>query len=52
MAGADNLCNQDSNYPGSGTYKAMLADGVVELSDRSATILLPYPKPRRCEGMQ
>ena len=34
IAGADSLCMSDPNYPGAGTYKAMLVDGI----NRVATI--------------
>ncbi|MNK99727.1 hypothetical protein D3C87_1201380 [compost metagenome] len=36
IAGADNLCMQNTNHPGSGTYKAMLADGVVRIACTTA----------------
>lgn len=35
-AGADTLCSIDSNYPGSGTFKAMLTQGTVRRASVSA----------------
>lgn len=34
--GGDSLCGLDGNYPGSGTYKAMVVDGVTRIACTSA----------------
>lgn len=34
--GADGVCTSDANYPGSGTYKALLADGTARIACTTA----------------
>jgi len=36
VSGADSKCMADSNYPGSGTYKALIVDGTNRIASASA----------------
>ena len=36
ISGADSFCESDSNYPGSGTYKALIVDGTNRVACTSA----------------
>jgi len=61
IEGADNLCESDASYPGTGTYKAFLVDGVNRVACTTANcgggigehtdwVLAPNTEYRRING--
>lgn len=51
IAGADSKCMADSNYPGSGTYKALLVDGTARTTQVDWVLLPDTEYSRVSDGI-